>query len=205
MNINKLFSSKLTWPPFGNKRLLPPDDAKTVFHLFDAIDVFVLKESGIGQRVAAAKKPVDSDVLRREIRNYYYNNPVMVDQFIQSTEGADLTDEQKQLLISWKNPLRGKFLCIKYYAKYAIVTPMDDEGASRRYYAILGLSNDFDVMIPDKPPYLITTALLPYKDVIIWDGVIGHHGIRFGRSIANTLTKAYQRFKQDGRLILRLS
>lgn len=204
MNTNRPSFSKLNWPPYSNKRLLSHDDAKIVFRVFDAIDTFVLKESGIDQRVAAAKKPVDPDVLRGELRDYWYNNPAIVDQFIQSTEGANLTEEEKQLLLSWKNPLRGKFLCVKYYADYAVLIPMDNKEDGINYYAVLGLTEDFDVLIPYKLPSVISTALLPYKDVIIWDGLIGQYGLSFGRTMASTFINECSQFRKEGRIISRL-
>ena len=147
MNTNRPSFSKLNWPPGSNKRTLPPDDAKIVFHVFDYVDAFVLEESGIGKRAAATKKPVDLNVLRKEVRDYWYNNPDIIDQFIQSDKSADLTEEEKQLLLSWKSPFAGVFLCVKYYAKYAILTPIDNKGVVRHYYAVLGISDDFDVMM----------------------------------------------------------
>ena len=121
----------MKWSENSNKRVLPENEAKQVFDLFDKIDTFVGEASGIFKKKADEKKSVDANAFRKEIREYWYENPQLVDQFI-AQRGNDLTEEQKNILLSWKHAIHGQFICLKYYKNYAIFGSAKED--STQYY-----------------------------------------------------------------------
>lgn len=203
MNKNAIID-QLEWLPGENKRTLPLSEAKIVFHLFDCMDTFVGEKSGILKKVAAAGKPVDGNTLRKKVRDYWYDNTELIDAFIQSEHSKKLTTEQKDVLIGWKKRIKGRFMCLKYYAKHAIFRPLEENNDS--HYAVIGLMDDFETVIPNfKPLYIATTALLPYKSVIIWDGLIGLTPVYFGKGIRTTFLQDYQQAKKKNQIISNFS
>lgn len=204
MDSNKLLIDALHWLPNENKRILPPQEAKKVFHLLDTLDIFVTNELRILDQVKKEGKPVELNAFRKKVRDCWYANPNLIDGFIQSQTGQNLTEEEKQILIGWKHRNTETFVCIKYCAQYAVFKSMNNNDDN--YYAVLALTDDFDQLLPyHKPPYMLNTALLPYKDVIIWDGLITTHGISFGKGIRESFNDEYQRIKKENRIISKLA
>ncbi len=122
--------------------------------------------------MAKAEKLIDIDVLRKEIHDYWHNNPEIIDQFLKDKGSVGLTEEQRQLLLSWKHGFSGKFMCVKYYDNFSVFRLISNHTNDKKYYAVLGLIDDFDDLMLHKPPCVVSTLLLPYKDVIICNGVM---------------------------------
>lgn len=201
---NKTLSEVFDWLPNQNKRILPLKEAKIFFNLIDSLDLFVGKKSGIFDQVADKGKLVESSALRKQVRDYWYANHDLIDQFIQSKDGQDLTDDQKQILLGWKNRILGDFFCIKYYSNCAIFKPADVD-KDDNYYAILGLTDDFEQLLQhEKPPYMVSTVLLPYKDVIVWDGLVGTYSISFGKKIREIFIKDCQLAKKENKIVSKI-
>lgn len=156
---------------------------------------------GIFKKKADEKKSVDANAFRKEIREYWYENPQLVDQFI-AQRGNDLTEEQKNILLSWKHAIHGQFICLKYYKNYAIFGSAKED--STQYYAVLGIFDDFNELLPFDPPYLINVGIMPYKNVIIWDGLIQHYPVIMGSNIKKSFNDEYQKCKREKKIITNL-
>lgn len=190
--MNKKTTTQPVWPIGSNRRVLPIESAKQVHRLFGLLDTFAYKEGKIEAKIIKEKKPVNPQFVHKEVRDYWYENPNLIDTFLKSTLGAQLPESEKEIVRGFKNHIRGKFLCIKHEKDYAVFRPFEEavEGA---YYAVLGLIDDLSVLIPSKTPCLIETAILPYKDIIICDGLIGQYSIAFGANMRNTFLDDYEK------------
>jgi hypothetical protein len=198
-------SSLLQWPKNSNPRALPENDAKQVFHLLEKVDIFVGKASGIFKKKADEKQPTDINVLLKEVRDYWYNHPELIDQFI-SMHTNELTEKEVNIVHSWKQHIVGQFICIKYYKNYAIFAHAGEEKDSpTQYYAVLAIVDDFDEVLPFDPPYMLNVGLLPYKGIIIWDGLIQHYPILFGSNMKQSFNDEYRKFKRKKKVISKLA
>jgi len=91
----------------------------------------------------------------------------------------DLTQSDIEIVLSWKEQVKGTFIIVKQLKKYAkfISAKEGDDKA----YGVYALNDSFDELF--NLPTWIETVLLPFKDKIIYDGLILSKNIYFGASI----------------------
>lgn len=78
--------------------------------------------------------------------------------------------------------------------------------ANEKVYAVLALHNSFDEMIPKEAlPVFLETVLLPFGDVIIYDGLIRGGNIMIGRNMAAGFKDTYMVAKRNDKIIANLN
>lgn len=166
-----------------NKRLIDPDEAKLFFKLQEIVERFIVDNSNILSDIKKEGKPIAISELRQRIHDHLFDNRTLLDRLV-AQKDAILSEDEKQIILGWKRAIYGKILCIKYYAGYAVMCSFDDP---KNFYGVLGLTQDFDDVIPMDPPLVIKTALLPFKGRIVWSGLCASYGLMFGSNIRATL------------------
>ena len=82
---------------------------------------------------------------------------------------AQLSDENRDIVSSWKKHISGKFILERHLKKGSIFISLDDE----KVYLVKGLNSTWREMLDGMPPpVLLNATLLPWKDVIISDGLV---------------------------------
>jgi hypothetical protein len=100
---------------------------------------------------------------------------------------------------SWKQFIRGDFFIERYLKKYAVFIQ------DQKVYGVLALNDSFEEMLPHDPlPMYVSATLLPFRDKIIYDGLIGSYSIYLGGGISSELKEIYLTAKQNGTILERL-
>ncbi len=178
-----------------NERILTEQDANIVFKLFELIDLFAGQHAGIIEKLKEEKQKVDMTTLRKKLRDAWYADPSIIDAFLAKHADA-LTDQEKEILLSWKKPIVGRFLCMKYFPEYAVMKLLEENDDN--FYGILGLTQDFDRVVPQTPPCVIDTALLPFQDKIIWDGFVAVLNAPLNRNMCKSMIEDCKKFRRYG-------
>ena len=128
--------------------------------------------------------------LKKEIRDKLYDEPDLFDDFI--SENPFRFDRKELNIVSdWRKFVRGAFFVFKHYKKYSAFVESGKPGQlSGKVYGVLGLTEPLDIIIPRTPAY-VDAVLLPFKDRIIYDGIIEPYSISFGREVRYTLKRGY--------------
>lgn len=135
-----------------------------------------------------------------KVREAMYGDTSLIDRFIQDNP-QNFSDEKLAIVEGWKNHLSGDFYIERMLKKYTIFIGKDD-----KVYGVWGLQNDFDYMFhPSQLPLYVRAVLLPFKDKIIYDGLLQSYNILFGSGISGNLKEIYLRAKQCGEIIENLS
>lgn len=131
------------------------------------------------------------------VREALYQHIDLLDSFI-AENPANLTPAELAIVSGWKGFVADDFYILKFLKRYTIFVSAKNE----KVYAVLGLYDTIeDIFYGRRPPILIRTVLLPFKGRIIYDGLFHGHNIFFGPGIRGDLDEAYQRAKQNGRII----
>ncbi|MBU2638560.1 MAG: hypothetical protein KJ955_06300 [Nanoarchaeota archaeon] len=118
--------------------------------------------------------------------------PALIDSFI-AENPFKLNQEELDIVRSWKKAVRGKFLVMKHTEQGAIFF---EETKDPKAYAVLGLYDDFDMMIPKEYlPVVLETVLIPFKGKIIYNGIFMPYNIHFGKSIRNSFEMSFRESK----------
>jgi len=179
------------------KAKLPMQDAKKCLQLFDQLDLFILEQFE-DKIIEKNKAYTDINEIRIQARTYLINQPEVIDLFLSKT--PSLTEEEKNILLRWKNYKTGRFIVIKCYKEYAIFFAYDNY----KFYGVKALHDSFSTVLPYKPPLIIQTRLFPYNDCIIWDGLVGVVPIAIGKNMAKIFKNDCNDAHKNGEIITQL-
>ncbi len=123
----------------------------------------------------------------KSLRTVLFHQPSMFDLFI-STNPFHFLPHELELINSWKRWLVGRFFIFRETNYYTIFL---SNTRPTKAYAVLALNAQFSQIFAEPLPVYIETALLPFKDKIITDGIFSRFRLAFGRGFVRNLQKSY--------------
>ncbi len=129
-----------------------------------------------------------------------YDQKEFIDQFFQSEQATSLNKDELAIISGWKHFEKGQFFIYKHLKKHSIFI---NDSEPEKAYAVSGIFDSLDMMFPN-PPVLVQTVLLPFKQRIIYDGLIRGCSIYFGSGFRRTLKDSYEKAKHNFGLITQL-
>ena len=178
---------------------LSPKDAHLFFKLMWETQFYINNQFDIVPNVKSAEAYSKlSQEQKVQVRQALYDNIHLLDTFV-AENPAGLTGDELNIVQSWKRFVAGKFYILKFLKKHTIFVAADD---SDQVYGVLGLFDSLKDGFHGHPlPILVEAVLLPFKGNIIYDGLFSIYSIFFGSGIRGSVTEAYQRAKQNQRII----
>ena len=125
------------------------------------------------------------------VRDALYERLDLIDAFVNSNP-LRFSDEELDIILSWKNLVTGTFQLFRYLKKYAIFL---DDSSPMRAYGVLALMDNFEDILGSSLPIMLQTVLLPFRGQIIYDGFLSPYRIYFGGGIRRSLNAEYQAAK----------
>jgi len=138
---------------------------------------------------------------KMEIREAFYKDPNLLESFI--TENPEhLPSDESAIVASWRHRVSGNFYIVRYLKRYAVFLSTTEP---QHLYGVLGLTETLDDVLGGRPlPIYVQAVLLPFKDKIIYDGLLGGYNIYFGGGIRSSVKKTYNRLKRREGIVERL-
>lgn len=132
----------------------------------------------------------------KEIANKLWDNVTVIDDYL-SEKGSELSDDERVIVSSWKRCVKGRFIIERHLKSGSILICLDDESV----YRVSGIISSWEeIFYYRKPPILIDTTLIPFRDVIISDGLHMMYPVMIGGNIARSLKDLYMNAKKSGSL-----
>lgn len=92
--------------------------------------------------------------------------------------------EEIDIVKEFRKGFRGNIIVVKYEKEYTVVL------ADSKFYMIKGLNDNIDNCVSYKRlPYLGVTAIMPFKDVLIYDGMILGMNVDFSNEVDEMLER----------------
>jgi hypothetical protein len=181
--------------------ILPPADVELFYKLMWGVQYFVNQKTGTFKNVAKADEYARlSSEKKIKIRDLLWRRPSLLDDYIQANPDA-LSDEELEILRRWRSHfLKGAFYVFRHLKKGTIFI-----GDKDMVYSVAGLMTPLDEIVPGYAlPRLVETVLLPFKGMIVYDGLFSGYNVIIGRNIRANLNHIYQVAKQKVRIITSL-
>ena len=118
------------------------------------------------------------------IRNAVYENIEMLDDYI-ADHSEDLSEEEKEIILDFKNFKKGTFCVVKLTKKYAYFF------GDKYVYGVYALNDPFQMFWGDNLPIMVQAVLLPFKGKIVYDGMISSYRMSFGKGMTNSIKNDY--------------
>jgi hypothetical protein len=173
--------------------LLPPHDLELCFKLHRTLMFFV------NQRLKAIPdEPLTpeqfsslSPQVRLKVRDAFLKRTDLIDAFV-AENPAHLSEDELDIVRSWRHFVTGRFYVFRELKKYTVFLSATDPAIA---YGVLALSQPFEELIGPYLPVMVQTVLLPFKDKIIYDGLMTSFNISFGGGIRRSLNESFKEAK----------
>jgi hypothetical protein len=115
----------------------------------------------------------------------------MIQQFVDENP-AHLTADELDIVRSWQHLVHGKFYVFRQLKKYMVFLSTGEHPIA---YGVLALSQPFEELVGPYLPVLTETVLLPFKGMIVYDGLMNSYNISFGPGIRRSLNESFKEAK----------
>jgi hypothetical protein len=138
--------------------------------------------------------PFESEAARK-VADELWKNTDIIDLYLD--ENPDLQEEHKIILLSWKRRVQGEFILVKYLKDGAVFVSAD----GKEVYLVKGIVSSWKEMVRETPlPTVIEATFIPFRDVIISDGVIVPHFITLKGQLKQTVKDKYKEAKMNDQI-----
>jgi hypothetical protein len=180
--------------------LLPPYEANLFFRLQKTLLVFFNQQVRVSRELFSLGDfsiPRTEEMLK--VRDELIRNPDLVDSFLRKNP-ANLSVAELAVVSAWRHHVAGTFYIFRELKKYTVFLSSGDPSVA---YGVVALTQPFDELVPWLPA-LAETVLLPFKNAIIYDGLLRVHNVSFGSGIRQMLNEKYKLAKERTGIITEL-
>ena len=175
---------------------LSQEDGQLYYKLWLPLLDFVNEKHKVNsklQNMATAKAMDPNDV--KKVADKLWSDVAIIDDYLMDHE--DLSDEHKEIIRSWKRRIQGTFMMERHLKSGTIFISMTDE----EVYQVSGIVSSWEEMFFGAPmPLIIEATFMPFRDVIISDGLVMTYNILIGGGMKRTYKDIYMDAKKNGRI-----
>jgi len=182
---------------------LSTEDTKLFYKLHWSLLAFAKQHLKIMPPVAnfeeIGKRPIEQVA---QVRNALHDNLDLLERFL-AENPAGFSPQELAIVASWRHCVRGDFYILRFLKPYAVFLSGKEP---THLYGVLGLFDPLEVMLRGAPlPVLVQATLLPFRDGIIYDGIMNFYSITFGGGIRGSLNETYSQLKEREGIIEQLA
>ena len=124
--------------------------------------------------------------------NFLWKRTGILDDYLNE---MDLPDERREIIQGWKRCIPGTFILERHLKKGSVFISSSTEDV----YLVNGIIDSWNEMLHGvSTPVLLQATLLPFRNVIITDGLVSVSQIRFGRNYSTDFKEIYMTAKHNG-------
>lgn len=170
--------------------LLPAHELDLFFKLHASLMCFVNQRLRVvPDKVAAPEEFVDLPIeARLKVRDALNANLGVIESFA-AENPAHLLDDELAIVRSWRHLVTGKFYVLPELKMCAVFLSATSPAIA---YGVLALSQPFTDLIGPYRPMLTQAVLLPFKGMIVYDGLISSYNMSFGPGVRRTLNEDFK-------------
>lgn len=145
------------------------------------------------KNIAMAKRLDPAAV--KEVADKLWSDVGVIDDYLK--ERPDLPEEHREIIQSWKRRIQGQFLMERHLKKGTIFISLEDE----EVYQVSGIISSWEEMFYGAPmPLILEATFMPFRDVIISDGLVIPYNIYVGSGMKRMFKDVYMDAKKSGRI-----
>ncbi len=177
--------------------ILSPEDGQLYYKLWLPLLDYVNKKYKVNPNLRKMETARSLDPNKvKEVADKLWENVSIIDEYLQSA-GRNLPEEHKEIIRSWKRSVHGHFLMERHLKKGTIFISMETE----EVYQAIGITSEWEEMFHGAPmPLILRAAFMPFKDVIISDGLMIVLPVKVGGNMKKTFKEIYMDAKRNGRI-----
>lgn len=172
---------------------LSEDNGKRFYNLWLPLLDYVNEKRGVNSRLRDIRLSDYLDPAEvKEVSDVLWADVSLIDEYL---EGAgDIADNDRELIMSWKRCVSGRFILERILKKGAILISVENE----EVYQVSGIISTWDEMFGfEYLPLIIHATIIPFGEVIISDGLIQTYNVIIGGNMAREFKDIYMSAKKN--------
>ena len=173
---------------------LPPADIDLFYKLHGLLLAFANRQL----KILPAGTPPDQ--VRKQpiqkvakLRDACYEKPAIFDEYLAANPDR-LPADELAIIAGWRHRLTAEFYIVRHLKPYTVFMLMKEPA---HLYGVLGLIDPLEVVMGGAPlPIMVKATLLPFRDCIIYDGLLAPYNIILGPGIRGNVNRSYSRLKE---------
>lgn len=174
---------------------LSNEDAKLFYDLWFPLLNYVNEKYSIAPELG--KMTGSSSVDPQEvfsIADFLWNRPKLIEDYLAAHA---LPEEHYDIVSSWKRRIRERFILERNLKKGSIFISVKNS----HVYRVLGIYSSWEEMFGGCPlPIMMKATLIPFRDVIISDGLVLPFRVMFGSGMRADFKDCYMEAKKKGKI-----
>ena len=136
----------------------------------------------------------------KEITDALWKNPSLIDDYLRE-RGSSLSSEHQAIIQGFKRAVSGSFILERNLKNGGVLISLDYNNV----YLVRGLTTSFEELSIYHPlPMMLSATLLPFRGIIISDGLFSLSKVFLGGGIKKGLKDAYNLAKRRNQIITAL-
>lgn len=128
-----------------------------------------------------------------KLRDTCYDKPGILERYLAANPDR-LSSDELAIVAGWRHRVSGEFYIVRHLKAYAVFMSAKEP---THLYGVWGLYDPLEVVMGGVPlPNLVKATLLPFRDCIIYDGILNPYSIFFGPGIRSSVNETYSRLKE---------
>ena len=137
----------------------------------------------------------------KKVADKLWSTPLVIDSYLM--KHPELPEDHRNILLGWKRCVSDKFILERHLKKGSIFIGGGED--SDQVYQVVGTISPWPEMFPKEIlPAFVDATLIPFRDVIISDGLNVIYPIRIGHNMRETFKETYRKAKAEGKILSRL-
>jgi len=138
------------------------------------------------------KKSVFKEIPPADVKSLYErlsSHTELIDSFVDENPFS-FTQEELEIVKSWNNLVKGKFLIMFYLRDYTAFMSVSNK---QKVYGVISLQDKIRDVIPPSLPHYVETILLPFRGKIIYCGYIYGYDVLIDENLKRSLKERYHK------------
>ena len=129
----------------------------------------------------------------KEIANVLWENVTFIDRYVEE-RGENLSEDHKEIIVGWKRRVQGNFIMERHLKKGTIFISEDE-----KVYQVSEIISSWEEMyFGVSLPLFMKATFIPFRDVIISDGLVIRYNITIGTNMKKQFQDVYMNAKKNG-------
>ena len=137
----------------------------------------------------------------KKVADRLWQTPLEIDRYLAGRK--DLPEEHRQIIAGWKHCVSGTFV-VERHLKAGSVFIGSDSGEDKVYQVVGTISPLPEIFPPEIMPAITEATLIPFRDVIISDGLYMIYPVMSGSGMKKGFKDSYTKAKKENKIIRQL-
>ena len=182
--------------------LLEPQDVELFFRLHRTLMFFVNQRLKVLSNKLSTPEEFAalSPEVRLQVRDALNAKVDLIESFV-AENPANLPNNQLAIVRSWRHLVASRFYVFRELKKYTVFLSTDKQPVA---YGVVALLQPFEELVGPYLPVLTQTVLLPFRDRIVYDGLMSSYNLSFGPGIRPSLNESFKEAKAQHGIVASL-